>query len=227
IITDGITENEKKWEGEIGFALSDITVDAGTIKAIRPTNKVIYYYGDSITEGIRALTMNATSDGNSASGAYPFFCSKALNAVTWSVGYGATGIIRTGSFNTMSNAIDHLSANRPVSDTLNSRSPDAIVINHGHNDASEDSETFQSELRIALDKLTAAYSGVPVFYMITFAQHHADDVRTVASDYPAVTIVETADWELDFTDGVHPNTSGAKTAGENLAKAINTKLGWN
>lgn len=226
IITDGLTENEAKWEREIGFALRSIETDQGSIKAIQPTNKVIYYFGDSITEGVRALNMNATADGNSASGAYPFTCSEWMDAVTWNVGYGASGITKDGSFRTMSDAIDSLSSTRSTYDTLNEREPDAIVINHGHNDYDVSSDKFRSALFDTLDKLTAIYPDTPVFYAIPFAQYHADDIRYVAESYENITVVETADWALSYAeDNIHPNAAGGKIAGEKLADAMTAVLG--
>ena len=78
----------------------------GSIVGIRPTEKVIFFYGDSITEGVRALGMSANSDGNSATNAYSWQCAETLGVTPYLIGYGASGIIMPGSFNTMLNAID-------------------------------------------------------------------------------------------------------------------------
>ena len=107
IIADGMTEGEGKWEQEKGFALrSVVPAGGGKIFGIRPTEKVIFFYGDSITEGIRALNMSASSNGNSATHAYSWQCAETLGVTPYLVGYGATGIISKGSFHTMKNAID-------------------------------------------------------------------------------------------------------------------------
>lgn len=223
IYADGMTEGEGKWEQEKGFAFKKITTDGGRVCGIMPTDKVIAYFGDSITEGIRALNMNADSEGNSATNAYPYFCSKALGAVTYSAGYGASGITKTGSFNTFINAIDHLSKNVKVDDSFK---PDVIVINHGTNDSTVDDATFKTELRKALDRLLERYPDIPVFYAIPFNQSKAQAIRDVAAEYgDAITVVETDRWRPAYTDGIHPNAAGAKTAGEYLAAAIYQKLG--
>ena len=222
IIADGMTEGEGKWNEEKGFALrSIIPAEGGTLYGIKPTNKVIFYYGDSITEGIRALNMNATSDGNSATHAYPWYCSRELGAVTYSIGYGASGVTATGSFNTFQNAIEYNSNDRRVEDGIK---PDVIVINHGTNDAY--SGQFQRNLGRAVELLKTTYPDVPIVYMIPFLQHEGKSnmIAKVMSDHGGY-VVQTSDWNLTYTDGVHPDAAGAETAGKKLAAALRDILG--
>lgn len=223
IWADGMTEGEGKWKDEKGFALKNVTVNAGSVRGIRPNNKIIMYYGDSITEGIRALNMNADSDGNSATNAYPYHCSKTLGATTYSVGYGATGIISVGSFNTFIKAIDNISEKVPENDVK----PDVIVINHGTNDSSYMDKKFKELLAEALERLIEKYPDTPIFYLIPFGQYKADAIRETCANFSdKITVIETKDWKITFTDSVHPDVDGAKTAGENLAAAIAEKLGY-
>jgi len=219
IIADGMTETESKWKDEIGFALKSVKpAEGGEIFGIKPTNKVIFYYGDSITEGIRALNMNATSEGNSATNSYPWFCSEELGAVTYSIGYGASGVTVKGSFNTFIKAIDYCSDGREVNDGI---MPDLIVINHGTNDSSADPRTFMSRLTTAIQRLQEKYEGVTIIYLIPFIQTHAEDIASVMGNFENVHVVDTADWDITFTDnGYHPDIAGAKKAGAKLAEAI-------
>jgi lysophospholipase L1-like esterase len=219
IIADGMTEGEGKWKDEKGFALKSITVaDGGEIFGIKPTNKVIFYYGDSITEGIRALNMNATSDGNSATNSYAWYCSEELGAVTYSIGYGASGVTVEGSFTTMIKAIDYNSEGREVNDGI---TPDLIVVNHGTNDGGTSSRIFKGKLTAAIERLQEKYEGVTIVYLIPFRQTHADDIKSVMSEFENVHVVETADWDISFTDnGYHPDVAGAKKAGGKLAEAL-------
>lgn len=218
IVADGMTETEGKWEEEKGFALKGIsTSQGGKIFGVKPTGKVLYFYGDSITEGIRALNMNATSDGNSATHAYSWQCAEKLGATLHNVGYGATGLIQTGSFNTMGQAIDMYSQARPVNDSL---MPDVIIINHGTNDASHSDADFEAALRQTLTHLSEKYPGVPVVYLIPFNQSKATVIRNVMKDVEGGHVIETRKWHLNYTDGVHPSSKGATTAGENLANEL-------
>lgn len=218
IIADGMTESEGKWKDEKGFALKNvIPAEGGKIFGIRPQNKVIFYYGDSITEGVRALNMNANSNGNSAVNAYPWFCSEKLGAVTYSVGYGASGVTVAGSFNTFQNAIDYYSLGRKVDDGV---IPDVIVINHGTNDRNVSAETFKAELISSIRRLREKYPQVPIVYMIPFIQSHAQTIEDVMSVFENTYIIQTDEWNLTYTDVFHPNPQGAKIAGENLAEEL-------
>ncbi len=223
IIADGMTESEGKWREEKGFALKSIVpADGGQIFGIRPRNKTVFYYGDSITEGVRALNMSANSNGNSAVNAYPWFCSEKLGAVTYSVGYGASGVTVPGSFNTFINAIDYNSLGRKVNDGV---IPDVIVINHGTNDRNTSAETFKSELTSAVRRLREKYPDVPIVYMIPFIQSHAETIAEVMDGFDNAYVVQTSDWNITYTDVFHPDPAGAKIAGENLAEELLRILG--
>ena len=218
IVADGMTEGEGKWRQEKGFAVRAITPsEGGTLTGVKPVNKVIFFFGDSITEGIRALNMNATSDGNSATNAYPFQTGKVLHTVTYPIGYGASGIIQPGSFQPMMKAIDYYSYNRPVNDGFY---PDIIVINHGTNDAGHPAATFEGKLEETVNHLREVYPDVPVVYLIPFNQAMASSIRKVMEGVPNGYVIETRGWRLSYTDGVHPAAEGARLAGEKLAAAL-------
>ena len=218
IIADGMTEGEGKWDQEKGFAIKSVTPsESGSIVGIRPTEKVIFFYGDSITEGIRALNMNANSDGNSATNAYSWQCAEALGVTPYLVGYGATGIISVGSFHTMQNAIDYLSDGRPVEDGV---TPDVIVVNHGTNDGGQSRKAFGEALTATLNRLREKYPDAPIVYLIPFNQAQARVIADTVKDMANVYVVETKGWEITYTDGVHPDAAGAKLAGEKLAEEL-------
>ncbi|MBR5123588.1 MAG: hypothetical protein IKU90_00530 [Clostridia bacterium] len=223
IVADAMTEGEGKWDRERGFALKSITPsEGGSIVGIKPTEKVIFFYGDSITEGIRALNMNATSDGNSATNAYSWQCAEALGVTPYLIGYGASGITVQGSFNTMLNAVDYLSKNRPVEDGV---IPDVIVINHGTNDGGANRKVFEESLTATLARLREKYPDTPIVYLIPFNQAQARIITTVMENTENAYVVETKDWEITFTDTAHPDVAGAKYAGEHLADALKDVFG--
>ena len=223
IVADAMTEGEGKWKQEKGFALKSIVPsEGGSIVGIRPTEKIIFFYGDSITEGIRALNMNATSDGNSATNAYSWQCAESLRVTPYLVGYGASGIIMTGSFSTMQNAIDYLSDGRPADDDI---TPDVIVINHGTNDGGVNRKTFEEALTVTLNRLREKYPNIPIVYLIPFNQAHARIISSVVEGMENAYVVETRGWEITYTDGVHPDAAGAKAAGERLAEELKKIFG--
>ena len=218
IIADGMTEGEGKWDQEKGFAVKSVTpAEGGSIVGIKPTEKVVFFYGDSITEGIRALNMNATSDGNSATNAYSWQCAETLGVTPYLIGYGASGIIMPGSFHTMLNAVDYLSDGRPVDDSI---SPDIIVVNHGTNDVGQNRQLFEEQLTVTLNRLREKYPEAPIVYLIPFAQTHARVIPGVVEKMENAYVIETRGWKISYTDGIHPDVAGAKYAGEQLAAAL-------
>ena len=223
LIADAMTEGEGKWDKEKGFAIKSITpAEGGSIVGIKPTEKVIFFYGDSITEGIRALNMNATSDGNSATNAYSWQCAETLGVTPYLIGYGATGIISVGSFHTMKNAIDYLSNGRPVEDGV---IPDVIVVNHGTNDGGANRLTFEESLIDTLTHLRGKYPDTPIVYLVPFNQAQARVIKNVVEAMDNAYLVETKSWRISYTDGVHPDAEGAKYAGEKLANELTNIFG--
>ena len=223
IIADGMTEGEGKWDKEKGFAVRSVTPsEGGSIIGIKPTEKIIFFYGDSITEGIRALNMNATSDGNSAINAYSWQCAETLGVTPYLIGYGATGILMTGSFHTMQNAIDYLSDGRPADKSI---TPDVIVVNHGTNDGGQNRKTFEEALTATLGHLRETYPDTPIVYLIPFNQAHARVIASAVESMDNAYVVETKGWRITYTDGLHPDAAGAKYAGEKLAAELKAIFG--
>ena len=221
---DAITETEDKWIGEIGVALKEVLCDVnGSINALIPENRKIMFFGDSITEGIRALNMNATADGNSAINAFPFIASQYLWSNNIRVGFGASGVTKGGSggIPKLIYFIDNITSTRLV----DSYNVDIIIINMGTNDVASSSNIFQDEYTIVLNRLTIKYPGVHIFVVIPFNQIHALDIRILCKNFEWVHVVETVGWEVTFMDGTHPDANGAKIAGINLSNAIISILG--
>jgi lysophospholipase L1-like esterase len=219
IVTDGITENIGKWQNGTGFAFSGIESEACFIGGILPKNPRIMFFGDSITEGIRALgvTTGDMGDTNSATGAFPWFTCLKLGAVSHRVGYGASGITVNGSFHKADDALKYLYSQLYVPNYY----PDAIVINHGTNDGSASANDFKTAYNQFLKDIKAIYSGVRVFVMIPFNQAHAATIRTIVSENEGVYLIETSSWTgIEKADGTHPTKAGAEVAGNYLANAM-------
>lgn len=234
IIADGLTETEAKWHQEIGFALRSVDAHEGRLVGIKPTNKVIFFYGDSITEGIRALSMAANANGNSATHAYSWATAQELGAVPYLIGYGATGLIQPGSFHPMLDAIDSLSATRRVEDSsIANIKPDLIVINHGANDSGHSPERFKEAFLKVLARLNEKYPGVKIVYCVAFWEAANPGVVAqgkcldeIAAEHDNLYVVHTRDWALSYTDGnLHPDAAGGAKAGKLLAEAIRKVLG--
>lgn len=222
IIADGLTESEDKFNGEIGFAFRDVDPCGGKLVGIRPTGKTIMFFGDSITEGVRALNMSADSNGNSASHSYPFYCAEKLGAVPINVGFAASGTVGAGSFAPCLTAIDRLSAHRTTDELP---APDVVVMAHGHNDVHFKASDVIPRYNAVLDRLHEKYPDAKLFVLIPYSQTHADTIRACCDGRDYVTIIETEGWDPATTDGVHLSAIGARSAGRKLADELKKHLG--
>lgn len=224
VVIDGLTESEDKWIGERGIAFKDVTVDVGgSVTGIVPKNRKILFHGDSITEGIRVLNMNADSTGNSATGAFPYIASTNLNAISYRVGFGNSGVTKGGSGGVpeLIQVIDKMT-NARESPYIE---PDLVVMNMGTNDSASTSDNFTQKLNAVLDRFTIKYSGTPIFVMVPFNQARKTEITIAVSARSNMYLVETEYWNITTTDGIHPNVGGGVTAGKKLAEAIKSVLG--
>lgn len=224
VVIDGLTESEDKWIGEKGVAFKDVTVDAGgVVTGIAPKNRQILFHGDSITEGVRVLNMNADSTGNSATGAFPYIASSNLNSISYRVGFGATGVTKPGSGGVpeLIQVIDNMTNARQAPYI----EPDIVVMNMGTNDRAETSAVFTTKLNSVLDRLSIKYSGTPIFVMVPFIQAFKTEIENAVSTRSNMYIVETADWNITTTDGLHPDLAGGIVAGKKLADKIKSVIG--
>lgn len=224
IVVEALDEHEDKWNGEKGVSFRDVTVDTGgVVTGVLPKNRKIMFFGDSITEGIRVLNMNADPDGNSATGAFPFIASSKLNAISYRVGFGASGITTGGSGQVpkLITNIDNMTASRDTP----YYEPDLVVINIGTNDGAATSANFISGFNSVLNRLSVKYSGTPIFVILPFNGAKRSEITTCVNGRTNIYLVDTKGWNIDTTDGVHPNIAGGVTAGQKLANAIISVLG--
>ncbi len=221
LLIDAISEYENRWIGEAGVAIKSIkpVSKEGVVTAVKPQNDKIAFYGDSITKGVRALNMELTPSGTSAVHSYAWYCAQKLKMVPYYVGYGGSGIFETGSFQKCYNVIEKLSAGRKAGKF----EADVIVVLHGTNDVYTYGDIYVSEYQKVLNLLHSKFPKAKIMAVIPFNQIHADEIRAAAASYKSwCSVVETASWNLSYTDGMHPNAKGAEKAGKNLAKKISS-----
>ena len=226
VVVDGVTESEDKWIGERGFAFKDITVDStGTVTGVLPKNKKIMFFGDSITEGVRVLNMNANSEGNSATAAFPYIASTNLNAISYRVGFGGAGVTKGGNGGVPSliNFIDNMTKNRlaPYYE------PDIVVVNIGTNDFDAAPDVFKSQYTAVINRLLIKYSGTPLFIMVPFNGTRKSEITDITNNKKGVYMVDTTGWDISTTDGLHPDVAGSIKAGTKLSDYIISTLGRN
>lgn len=209
LVMDGMNEREDKWQGEIGFAFSDIDCGQGEMNGFIPKEKRVLFIGDSITEGCMTLGDEAVSTYNSATHSVSWYTAEALHAEPYFLGYGGSGIGESGSFNTTAGALDYLSANRRVS-AEDYPDCDLIILNVGTNDYNTDDRNFLRGYESVLDKLHEHYPNVSIVCVIPYNQTHAKQIREIVSGHKWAYLMETEGITFDSNDGIHPNDSGAR-----------------
>lgn len=226
VVIDGLNEHEDKWKGEKGVSFNNVTVDSGgTVTGVLPKNRKIMFFGDSITEGIRVLSMDANPNGNSATGAWPFIASEQLNSISYRVGFGASGVTTGGSgyVPPLLQNIDSMTASK----TTPYYEPDIVVVNIGTNDGNSTSSNFITQFNTTLDRLSIKYSGTPIFVILPFNGAKRSEITTCVNSRSNIYLIDTAGWGVSTTDGVHPNLDGGITAGNKTADYITSILGKN
>ena len=221
LVCESLNAGVKKWDLANGFAVAGITSDAGSVTGIKPMNKTIAFYGDSITEGVFTFSLNWNYGG---SGTYTYAWQAAMNlsAVPYVCGYGSSGVTQDGFFKDALTAVDWMS--NGIADP-GAEEPAVIVINHGANDQKAENETFKAGYRRLIERLHEKHQSAVIIALDPFGQFKAKQIEEVANEYDYVHYVSTEGWGLTFTDGLHPNKNGAQKAGEKLAEAITAIVG--
>lgn len=222
VLIDSMSESEDRWTAEAGVGIKSITpvTKTGVVTAIEPQNAMIAFYGDSITQGVRALNKALNPKGTSATNSYAWHCADKLNMVPYYAGYGGSGIFVPGSYNNLSNAIENFTVSRKATQI----DPAVVVVEHGTNDVLANAPEFTAGYREALQQLHKRYPNARIMAMIPFTGLHAAEIRAAAQGYKWCTVIETSSWKVSYTDGLHPNKTGAKTVGNTLAKKIKSVL---
>ena len=189
----------------------------------------ITFIGDSITEGIRALSMSTAPEGSEGTMTYSYLTSLALEANVTQVGFGAQGLVNrgVGDVPPVEGTYALNFAGSPVDPSFQ---PDVIVINQGTNDGAVPAAAFQADYLRFLKEIRASYPRARVFAMRPLnGTHGADILAAVAGlNDRRITYVDTAGWlELsnspDYTEkphGLHPSLEGHAKAALRLTAVL-------
>ena len=221
VITESLNAGVKKWDKANGYAVAGIDAGNGKVTGIKPMNKSIAIYGDSITEGDFVYGLNWNND-SSGTYTYAWQAARELSAVPYICGYGSSGITGDGFFKKAIIAVDNMSNGIP---DPGAEDPAVIVINHAANDANAANDVFSQGYRELINRLHEKHPNAVIFAVAGFRQDHAQQIEEVANEYDFVHFVATKDWRLSYTDGLHPNVEGAKKGGRLLAEEIKKVVG--
>lgn len=218
VMAAGNTDADQVWAGNEGFAIQSLTVDHGHLAAAPLRHPVIDFIGDSITAGCWVNGAHAAADYRPETN-YAATCADLLNVDSVRIAYSAGGVLReaTGGVPTA----DKFLAKMDQDTRWTPNHPDLVIINLGVNDRRFPEKKFATAYDLFIQQVIATFPATTIMVMIPFSQTYAATIRTIAGRYQ-LTVIETVGWCQSFTDGLHPDQTGATTAGQHLAKFLHS-----
>jgi lysophospholipase L1-like esterase len=224
VVATDINEHANRWRPPFASALRIVDVDAELLDPPELPDSLIEFYGDSITQGIRANPKCDSPDGSDAIAGYAFVTARALRMRHHQVGFGRQGILRPGN-GEVPPAPETFGWNFAGSPAA-AMDPDVVVVNQGTNDL--DDPGFESAYGAYLRQIRGAYPAAWIFALRPFGGYHADEIARAAKELgdPRIVPVDTTGWlgPDDFTDGVHPNVRGHRVVADQLAPLIRSRI---
>lgn len=233
IYVKSTTETQNRWNSPYNTAVVftglTLAVGASVLAPVAKTG-IAYFYGDSITEGVRTVGQAETNDTdrNDCLNSWSHMLGEALGMEYGIIGFGGSGLTVVGSGNVPILSTSYNQIMNGVSRTF-SPTPNVIIINEGTNDQSASAATFQAAMQVVLNDLLAATpSTTKIIVMRTFGgyQAAATQAAITAVSSSRITYVDTtgflnATYGVDST-GYHP--TGANDMGQIGPKLINAIL---
>lgn len=220
IMFAGNTDVDEIWTGKQGLAIKSIQTSKPAIITPYINQHQVTFIGDSITAGCWVNGQNASADYSPYAN-YVGICSDILQLDATYIAYSAAGLIRhgLGGVPTTNEYLTKLDSETyyPL------KRPELIIVNLGTNDLIHSNQTFKLKLTDFYHQLTKLVPDSHYLFIIPFNQSFQSVFHEVF-DHEPVILVETNDWQIPYTDQVHPNLAGSKIAGEKLAAIIQTQV---
>lgn len=238
--TKDVSQNSNRWTPPLAAALVFTGFDLGAGEPLAPEPALVgrwsptalrmEFIGDSITQGVRAISMATDPTGTDGIRTYSYLTAAAFHASITQVGFGAQGITHGGGggvpavgetlyFNYAGSLTDPLA-----------RPPDVVVINQGTNDGAASAAVFEPAYLAFLTRVRRAYPQALIAAMRPFngTQDAAIFAAVQKMRDPRVIYIDTDRWlevtsSPDYTEqptGLHPTLSGHAKAAKFLTAAL-------
>jgi lysophospholipase L1-like esterase len=227
IVVKDVNEHANRWNSPFGCAVvfAGLVLDADTRLRLsgRPSGPRLEFYGDSITQGVRALSVHPESEGADGSKSYAYLTARALGASAYQVGFGSQGIIKPGNGEVPSGP-ESFGWNFAGSPAERIEQPDVVVLNLGVNDETLTAAQYGEYLA----RVRSVYETSEIVALSPFSGKHAEEIEAAvkAADDPAIRYIGTDGWitEADCTDLVHPSVEGHAKIAERLTEELGKVL---
>ncbi|ONI74611.1 G-D-S-L family lipolytic protein [Kribbella sp. ALI-6-A] len=228
IVVKDVNEFVNRWEPPFACAVSfaGLILDAKTTLRLgaQPGGPRFEFYGDSITQGVRALSADPESAGADGTRSFAYLTARAFGATAYQVGFGRQGIVKPGNGNVPPGP-ESFGWNFAGSPALRIAAPDLVVLNLGVNDDTLTPEQYAAYVRV----VRSAYPGSTIVALSPFSGKHATEIEAGVKslDDNSVHYVPTTGWitEADCTDGLHPSITGHQKIADRLVPILQELTG--
>lgn len=240
LMVRGLDEHQSRWTPPLVASVTFtglVTDSRGRLEKALPQWKKpalsIEFFGDSITEGVlvnegRAGVVPGVPRTwpwlSDARRSYAAQTAMKLGAEWRQVGFGATGLARTGSGGAPGalEAFDFFYAGCP----RDAWQPDLVVVNQGSNEASLPAGEYQPLYTRYLAVIRKAYPRAKIVALRPFNGSQESSIRAAVEARKAA-----GDSDLYYIDStgwydgpIHPNVEGSAALAEKLASALNSEV---
>jgi lysophospholipase L1-like esterase len=216
VVVKSATETQNRWNAGAStrVVFTGLLLGAGAqVAAPRAAPRRLLVYGDSITEGVRALGESAAddTDRNDAMMGWAFRLGALLGAEVGVVGFGATGLSVGGSGGVPALPSSYAQIFAGTARDF-SNAPDLVVINIGTNDGAANTVAAATGL---LNGLLAACPGRPIALLRPFNGAQAANLQAAAAACAAPGLVHYIDTGTMLDPAFGVDTLGLHPAGPN------------
>jgi hypothetical protein len=223
VVVKDVNEHVNRWnppfECAVVFAGMVLDVNSRLRLSGRPGGPRLEFYGDSITQGVLALSTHPESEGADGTASYAYLTACAFGATSYQVGFGRQGILRPGNGD-VPPAMESFGWNFAGSPAERVEPSDVVVINLGVNDETLAPEQYAD----FVTRVRSAYPGTTIVSLTPFSGKHAAAIKSAVKslDDPNVVLVDSTGWitAADTTDGVHPSVTGHAKIADHLISAL-------
>ncbi|TDD14747.1 G-D-S-L family lipolytic protein [Kribbella turkmenica] len=225
VVVKDVNEHVNRWnppfECAVVFAGLVLDVHSRLRLSGRPGGPRLEFYGDSITQGVLALSTHPESAGADGTASYAYLTGRAFGGTSYQVGFGRQGIFRPGNGD-VPPGVESFGWNFAGSPAERVEQPDVVVINLGVNDETLEPAQYAGFVR----RVRAAYPDTTIVSLTPFNGRHNDVIQAAVKslDDANLVLVDTTGWitEADTTDGVHPSVPGHAKIADHLVTALGT-----
>ncbi|WP_238335310.1 SGNH/GDSL hydrolase family protein [Kribbella amoyensis] len=228
IVVKDVNEFVNRWNPpfECAVVFAGLVLDDRTSLRLgaQPGGPRIEFYGDSITQGVRALSADPESAGADGTRSWAYLTARAFGASAHQVGFGRQGVIKPGN-GEVPPGPESFGWNFAGSRAERIADPDVVVLNLGVNDDTLSVAQYADYVR----QVRAAYPSSKIVAVSPFSGKYAEEIEAAVKvvDDPAIAYVPTTDWigPDDCTDGLHPSVDGHAKIADRLIPALERLTG--